>query len=266
MTSKKEYTREESLAIVRTEAGKRGLSAEASAVLERIMMVESNGDASVKADGSRALGLFQVIPDTWNEWAEKLGLDKTNSKNGDGRLDPVQQAKFGIAFTQSNESKLTVALDRKPSSGEIYLAHFLGVGGGKVNGAIDVIKEAEKNPNTPIKGFLSDEVLAANHKIRLKLKDGKELAFKDFTVADLGNWAEGKMDHKLRYNTERSNDYKTKGDSIPEAIGDMVMTIIKGAISLVTSMVQGLGNLLSPSTPPKAPPAVASKTSPTQLG
>ena len=45
-------------------------------------------------------------------------------------------------LTQSNSFKLTGKIGRRPTDGELYMAHFMGVGG-----AAKLISNAEDNPN-----------------------------------------------------------------------------------------------------------------------
>jgi hypothetical protein len=46
------------------------------------------------------------------------------------RNDPTANAIMAGAFTQSNAAVLSARLGRSPSEGELYIAHFLGAGGG----------------------------------------------------------------------------------------------------------------------------------------
>src|ERR1700744_2012272 len=58
------------------------------------------------------------------------------------RNDPAANALMAGAFTKSNASALSERLGREPSEGELYIAHFLGVGGGA-----RLIELAASNPN-----------------------------------------------------------------------------------------------------------------------
>src|SRR6202142_4745330 len=57
------------------------------------------------------------------------------------RDDPTVASDMAAAFTQSNSFKLTGMIGRRPSDSELYMAHFLGVGG-----AAKLIANAEDNP------------------------------------------------------------------------------------------------------------------------
>jgi hypothetical protein len=50
---------------------------------------------------------------------------------------------MAAVLTQSNSFKLTGKIGRRPTDGELYMAHFMGVGG-----AARLISNAEDNPNT----------------------------------------------------------------------------------------------------------------------
>ena len=127
--------------------------------------IESNLNPSAAAPTSSARGLFQFIEQTWlgtvKEAGAKLGFGKyadSITKNGDGtytvsdpaarteilklRNDPAASAAMAGVLTQSNSFKLTGVLGRRPTDGELYIAHFMGA-----RGATRLISNAEDNPN-----------------------------------------------------------------------------------------------------------------------
>lgn len=127
--------------------------------------IESNLNPTAAAPTSSARGLFQFIEQTWlgtvKEAGAKLGFGKyadAISKSADGtysvsdpvarteilklRNDPAASAAMAGVLTQSNSFKLTGALGRRPTDGELYIAHFMGA-----NGATRLISNAEDNPN-----------------------------------------------------------------------------------------------------------------------
>ena len=57
------------------------------------------------------------------------------------RKDPAANAAMAGVLTRSNSFKLTGALGRRPSDGELYIAHFLGAGG-----ASRLISNVQNNP------------------------------------------------------------------------------------------------------------------------
>jgi len=260
--SEKERIKQQNIALLEEVANKEGLDEEGRIVLKRIMLAESNGETNAANGKSRARGLFQAIPSTWNKYADKYDdIDRTDSSKGDGRFNPHQQMLFAVRFTRDNERALTTALGgRPPSSGELYMAHFLGAGGGGGDkGAIDVIKEAEKNPARPIKGFLPNYIFDPNADVYLLINNKERLYFKDFTVSDMQNWADRKMAQPDSYaslsDEERKKWRKDKGimDWIPDAFGDMKMPVIALvglAILALVGMAFGGGSISSGSPPP----------------
>jgi hypothetical protein len=113
---------------------------------------ESALDPNARAQSSSATGLFQFIDSTWlqtlKEDGPAYGLATAAAaieRTPDGRYvvkdpgarqtilalrgDPELNAMMAGAFTQKNRAGLQDALGREPTSGELYLAHFMGLGG-----------------------------------------------------------------------------------------------------------------------------------------
>ena len=126
--------------------------------------MESNFNPKAAASTSSARGLFQFIDQTWlgtvKEAGSQLGYGKyadAIAKNSDGsysvsdptaraaimklRDDPDAASTMAAVLTQSNGFKLTGRLGRRPTDAELYMAHFMGVGG-----AAKLISNAEDNP------------------------------------------------------------------------------------------------------------------------
>ena len=114
--------------------------------------VESGLNPQAGASTSSARGLFQFIETTWLATIKQAGaalgfgryadaITQTASGNYEVRdptmhseilklrNDPNANALMGGAFTKGNASALGERLGRAPSEGELYIAHFLGVGG-----------------------------------------------------------------------------------------------------------------------------------------
>jgi Transglycosylase SLT domain len=114
--------------------------------------VESNFNPDLKAKGSSATGLFQFIEQTWlgmmKGAGQALGFGNYSdaiSRSPSGRYqvtdpqlrneilqlrrDPAANAAMAGAFTQHNAAALSQKIGRKPTDGELYMAHFLGTGG-----------------------------------------------------------------------------------------------------------------------------------------
>jgi hypothetical protein len=114
--------------------------------------VESNFNPNLKAKSSTATGLFQFIEQTWLGMMKNAGsaLGFGNyaaaiSRNSSGRYqvadpqlrneilqlrrDPTANAAMAGAFTQRNAAALGQKIGRRPTDGELYMAHFFGTGG-----------------------------------------------------------------------------------------------------------------------------------------
>lgn len=87
---------------------------------------ESGNDPKAVNKGSGASGLFQFLPSTW------AGIMKERPDLGlttEGIFNVEQQKKAMQHFTRQNALAIAPILGRKPTGGELYLAHLLGSGG-----------------------------------------------------------------------------------------------------------------------------------------
>ena len=126
--------------------------------------MESDFNPKAGASTSSAHGLYQFIDQTWlgtvKEAGAQLGYGQyadaiTKSSSGNYsvsdpaarkaimklRDDPAAASAMAAVLTQSNSFKLTGKIGRRPTDGELYMAHFMGVGG-----AAKLISNAEDNP------------------------------------------------------------------------------------------------------------------------
>jgi hypothetical protein len=126
--------------------------------------VESGLNPKLSAKTSSARGLFQFIEQTWLGTLKQAGPEHgyaryanaiTRTRSGkyvvtdpnlrrqilDLRKDPTANAVMAGVFTRKNASVLSSRLGRPPTEGELYVAHFFGVGG-----AARLISLAENNP------------------------------------------------------------------------------------------------------------------------
>src|SRR4030081_2012644 len=126
--------------------------------------MESNFNPKAGATTSSARGLYQFIDQTWlgtvKEAGPQLGYGNyadaiTKSSSGTYsvsdraarsailklRDDPAAASAMAGVLTQSNSFRLTGKIGRRPTDGELYMAHFMGVGG-----AAKLIANAEDNP------------------------------------------------------------------------------------------------------------------------
>ena len=126
--------------------------------------MESDFNPTAGASTSSAHGLYQFIDQTWlgtvKEAGSQLGYGNyadAISKSSSGtysvgdptartaimklRDDPVASSAMAAALSQSNSFQLTGMIGRRPTDSELYMAHFMGVGG-----AAKLISGAEDNP------------------------------------------------------------------------------------------------------------------------
>jgi hypothetical protein len=124
--------------------------------------MESDFNPTAGASTSSARGLYQFIDQTWlatvKEAGGQLGYSQyadaiTKTSSGDYtvsdpsmqrsimklRDDPAASSAMAGALTQSNSFQLTGRIGRRPTDGELYMAHFMGVGGAAklINSAVD---------------------------------------------------------------------------------------------------------------------------------
>ncbi len=144
--------------------------------------MESNFNPTAGASTSSAHGLYQFIDQTWlgtvKEAGAQLGYGQyadaiTKSSSGSYsvsdpaarnailklRDDPAAASSMAGVLTQSNSFKLTGMIGRRPTDGELYMAHFMGVGG-----AAKLINNAEDNPQASA-ARLFPNAAAANRSI-----------------------------------------------------------------------------------------------------
>jgi len=134
--------------------------------LVRTAAQESNFQTSVRAKTSSAQGLYQFIEETWlrtiKEEGARFGLDRYakrifRTRNGRYyvpearerkkilalRNDPKISAMMAGAFAHQNAQALREGIGRKPTAGELYIAHFLGA-----RSAVKLIKLSKAKPST----------------------------------------------------------------------------------------------------------------------
>jgi Transglycosylase SLT domain len=144
--------------------------------------MESDFNPTAGASTSSAHGLYQFIDQTWlatvKDAGSQFGYGQyadaiTKTSSGDYtvsdpsmyrsimklRDDPVASSAMAGALTQSNSFQLTGKIGRRPTDGELYMAHFLGVGG-----AATLINSAVDNPQASAAKMFPNAA-AANHSI-----------------------------------------------------------------------------------------------------
>ena len=126
--------------------------------------IESNLQPTAAASTSSARGLYQFIEQTWLGTVKQAGASFGYGQYADAitrqpsgtytvsdpdtrqqilklRDDPAANAAMAGVLTQSNSFKLVSAIGRRPGDNELYMAHFLGVGG-----AAKLISTNDSNP------------------------------------------------------------------------------------------------------------------------
>jgi hypothetical protein len=144
--------------------------------------MESDFNPTAGASTSSAHGLYQFIDQTWlatvKDAGGQIGYGQyadaiTKTSSGDYtvsdpaarqaimklRDDPSASSAMAAVLTQNNSFQLTGKIGRRPTDGELYMAHFMGVGG-----AAKLIANAEDNPQAS-GARLFPNAASANHSI-----------------------------------------------------------------------------------------------------
>jgi hypothetical protein len=144
--------------------------------------IESNLNPSAQASTSSAKGLYQFIDQTWlgtmKQDGAALGLGRyadAITRSSDGhyevsdptmraailrlRTDPQASAMLAGALTRNNAALVKASIGRKPTNGELYIAHFLGA-----DGAGKLINGAANKPQAGAAAMFP-HAAAANHNI-----------------------------------------------------------------------------------------------------
>jgi hypothetical protein len=133
--------------------------------LVRTAARESNFDANAQASTSSAAGMYQFIEQTWLSMVDRHGAQHgygeqasaiSRDTNGryqiadaerrqevlDLRFDAEASARMAGELAGENANIIENRIGRRPSSGELYAAHFLGA-----DGAAGLITAAETSPS-----------------------------------------------------------------------------------------------------------------------
>jgi hypothetical protein len=156
------------------------------ALVERIIGVESDGDPNAKSKRSSATGLGQFLDETWLDMIRAHRPDLAQGRSQAEILELRRDAKIAreitARFTERNAEMLRKrGLPVTP--GTLYLAHFAG-GAGAV-----AILSAKENADAALVMATADATGRTNREKIIKANPFLER----FTVADLRNWADRKM-------------------------------------------------------------------------
>lgn len=145
----------------------------------KITSAESSNDPRAKNPRSTATGAGQFIESTWLSVLEKMkpGLVKKIGREAalDLRYDPVLSKQATEVYAAENKDILT-RRGFEPTEGNVYLAHFAGPSGASALLGAD--------PSASAGEILGEKVVKANPFL------------KNMSVADIKNWAAGKMSGK----------------------------------------------------------------------
>jgi len=155
-------------------------------VVDRIIGVESDGDPTAKNKRSSATGLGQFLDETWLDMIRAHRPDLAKGRSQEEVLELRRDAKIAreitARFTERNAGMLRKrGLPVTP--GTLYLAHFAG-GAGAV-----AILSAMENADAALVMATAD---ATGRTKREKIVKANPF-LERFTVADLRNWADRKM-------------------------------------------------------------------------
>ena len=116
------------------------------------------GAGGNEAGASSAKGIAQFTDGTWlgiikggeGFNARLMGVDiagKSDAQLLAMRDDPRASMIGAALLARNNANSMRRAIGREPTDGELYMAHFLGAGGGKNPGAIEFIQAMQADPN-----------------------------------------------------------------------------------------------------------------------
>jgi len=158
-----------------------------SALVERIIAVESNGDPNAKNSRSSATGLGQFLDETWLDlvraYRPDLARERSERETLDLRREPELAREITMRFVERNVAMLKQrGLPVTP--GTVYLAHFAGRAG-----AVAILS-APDNSDAALVIASADSTGRTKRERLIRANPFLE----HFTVADLKVWA----DHKMR--------------------------------------------------------------------
>lgn len=146
-------------------------------LLEKIIQVESGGNADAEASTSNAVGVAQFIPSTWNRMIEKhapeLKQGRTPEEVLELRRDEKVSRRMAAALAEDNARVLRDSGIPETDS-NIYLAHFLGAGT-----AVNLLQESG---STPVEEVIGAAAIKANPNV-----------LRGKTVKEVQEWAKRKM-------------------------------------------------------------------------
>jgi hypothetical protein len=156
------------------------------AIVEQIIRAESNGDSNAKNRRSTAMGLGQFLDETWLDMIRAHRPDLAKAHSQAEILELRRDAKIAREITARFAERNAEVLKRRGlpvTAGTLYLAHFAGAAG-----AVAILSATE-NADAALVMATAD---ATGRTKREKIVKANPF-LERFTVADLRNWADRKM-------------------------------------------------------------------------
>jgi hypothetical protein len=194
--------------------------------LSRVIQIESAGNPNAKAKTSSATGLGQFIDSTWMAVVSGHRADllkgRTRAEVLALRRDPSLAVELLARFTEDN----AVALGKGYGDGDLYLAHFAGVGTAR--------KILQAFPATPVSKIVAPAAIQANPSI-----------LRGKTCAEVREWAGRKM-AAAGGRDWVGKWYRGKPAPVPQKAmsagqGAAGAAAIVGTATVTTAVHQGLG-------------------------
>jgi hypothetical protein len=157
-----------------------------TALVERIIAVESNGDPNAKNSRSSAMGLGQFLDETWLDLVRAYRPDLARGRSERETLDLRKEPKLAREITTRFVERNVAMLRQRGlpvTAGTLYLAHFVG-GAGAV-----AILSAPDSSDAALVLASADSTGRTKRERLIKANPFLER----FTVAELKLWADRKM-------------------------------------------------------------------------
>jgi len=157
-----------------------------SALVERIIAVESNGDPNAKNSRSSAVGLAQFLDETWLDLVRAYRPDLARGRSVRETLYLRREPKLTREITMRFVERNIAILKQRGlpvTAGTLYLAHFAGSAG-----AVAILSAPDDSDAALVIASADSTGLTKRERL-IKANPFLE----HFTVADLKVWADRKM-------------------------------------------------------------------------
>lgn len=207
-------------------------------LLGAIAFLESRFDPAAKARTSSARGLFQFLDGTWKGLVDQFGAALGVAA---GDRDEIRaQCLVGAKFLQVNSASLQTKLAHRPTPGQCYAGHFLGVAA-----AAALIRNDPQEPagaalrrfyaSTPAGAAFSDRVTAANAAIFL---DGGAMR----SVGAVLGVLDGKVQNGLKQSAVLLSSLPDSAAAVPAAGEPAWLGVARAELARGVAEVPGAGS------------------------